>query len=92
MDTSNDSDMITFSIKKLDSKKESITIDSNTKLEKVKSIVAEKAGISKDQVRLIYKGTPMNDSQTLKEHKVEKDSVVHMILQMRGGFANFILR
>jgi hypothetical protein len=47
-------------------------------------MLAEKAGIMKDQIRLIYKGTPMNDSLTLKDHKVEKDSVVHMILQMRG--------
>jgi large subunit ribosomal protein L40e len=84
METSMETSIITFTIKKLDSKKETITIDSSTKIEKVKSILSEKAGISKDQVRLIYRGTPMNDSLSLAQHKVEKDSVVHMILQMRG--------
>lgn len=48
-------------------------------------MLAEKSGISFDQVRLIFKGTPMKDSMSLEEHKVEKDSVIHMILQMRGG-------
>lgn len=75
---------VSFFIKKLDSKKESFSIDLDTKVEKVKIMLAEKAGIMKDQIRLIYKGTPMNDSLSLKDHKVEKDSVVHMILQMRG--------
>jgi len=51
----------------------------------VKQMLAEKAGIKKEQVRLIFKGQPMADDKTLSDHKVEAGNVIHMILQMRGG-------
>lgn len=76
---------MTIFIKKVDSKKETFTIDPSTKVQQIKSMLAEKAALSVDQLRLIYKGTPMKDNESLENHKVEKESVIHMILQMRGG-------
>eukprot|EP00808_Paulinella_micropora_P019587 g14687.t1 len=72
-------------IKKLDGKKEGFDFDGSDTVDKCKELLAEKAGIKKAQVRLIFQGQPMADDKTLAEHNVEAGSVIHMILQMRGG-------
>ena len=51
----------------------------------VKQQLAEKAGISQDQVRLIFRGQPMLDDKTLESQGVTGGSVIHMIAQLRGG-------
>lgn len=47
-------------------------------------MLAEKTGIYKEMIRLIFHGSPMVDNQTLADHKVVAGAVIHMILQMRG--------
>jgi len=71
-------------IKKLDGGVENFECEATDTVEQVKQTLAERAGFSKEQVRLIYKGTPMPDKETLAERKVQPGDVVHMILQMRG--------
>jgi hypothetical protein len=51
----------------------------------VKEMLAEKAGIKAAQVRLIFRGKPMTDENTLADAKVNAGDQIHMILQMRGG-------
>lgn len=48
-------------------------------------MLAEKTGVHKDQIRLIFKGKPMADEKTLADQQVVAGSTVHMIMQMRGG-------
>lgn len=72
-------------IKTLDGHKKPFEFHVEDIVSKIKDILAEKTGIYKDMIRLIYKGSPMKDEKTLKEHKIEKESVIHMIMQMRGG-------
>lgn len=48
-------------------------------------MLAEKTGVHKDQIRLVFKGKPMLDDKTLDEQGVKAGSIVHMIMQMRGS-------
>lgn len=74
-----------INIKKLDGQKQEFDIDSGDAVSKMKEILSEKVGINKDQIRLIFKGKPMVDDKTFGEQNVKDDSVIHMIMQMRGG-------
>jgi len=47
--------------------------------------VQEKEGIQVDQIRLIFGGKQMSDDKSLEEYSVTPGSVIHMVLQLRGG-------
>ena len=48
----------------------------------------EKEGIQVDQIRLIFGGKQMSDDKSLEEYSVTPGSVIHMVLQLRGGGAS----
>jgi hypothetical protein len=50
-------------IKCLDGSKKDMTIDPKDAVDKVKIMLSESSGISKEQIRLIFKGKPMNDEK-----------------------------
>lgn len=71
-------------IKTLDGQKKPFNLDPSDTVLKVKEMLAEKTGIYKEMIRLIFHGSPMNDDKTLEESKVQAGNVIHMIMQMRG--------
>jgi len=73
-----------ITIKKLDGQKENFNFDKTDEVSKVKEALAEKAGIASQQIRLIFKGHPMVDTETLEKQGVTAGSTIHMIMQMRG--------
>jgi hypothetical protein len=50
-----------------------------------KERIAEKVGVEVGQVRLVYQGGMLVDGKTLAESKVSEGSLIHLILQIRGG-------
>jgi hypothetical protein len=50
-------------IKKLDGQKEEFSLEPTDSVMKVKEMLAEKTGVHKDQIRLIFKGKPMLDDK-----------------------------
>jgi len=77
--------LMQIQIKFLDGRKEDYNLEPEDSVDKVKAMLAEKAGMHKDQIRLIYQGQPMLDDKTLADQNVKAGSVIHMILQLRGG-------
>jgi len=72
-------------IKKLDGQKKPFNFEPEDTVLKVKEVLAEKTGVNKEQIRLIFQGSPMVDNQTLTQQKVKAGDVIHMIMQLRGG-------
>merc|ERR1712232_1207049 len=50
----------------------------------LKAIIHEKEGIPEDQQRLIFGGLQMEDGRELAECGVIHESVVHLVLRLRG--------
>jgi len=73
-------------IKTLDGQKKPFNFEPEDTVAKVKEVLAEKTGIFKEMIRLIFHGTPMVDEHTLAQAKVQGGNVIHMIMQLRGGF------
>jgi hypothetical protein len=60
-------------------------VESNFLVQDLKMMIQDEEGIASDQQRLIFAGKQMEDGDTLEDHKIRKDSTVHLVLRLRGG-------
>jgi|TARA_B110000971_G_scaffold169051_1_gene173544 large subunit ribosomal protein L40e len=51
----------------------------------VKMLIQDKEGIPPDLGRLIFVGRLMEEDRTLAEYNIQEESILHLILRLRGG-------
>lgn len=72
-------------IKTLSGTKRNLTVDTLDSIDVIKTLLQEKEGIQKNQIRLIFGGNPLVDTQLISDTAIIAGSVVHMVIQLRGG-------
>jgi len=82
--------MIQVFVKSLTGKTVALHVDINDTVDDVKSRVEEEEGISSDQQRLIFQGKRLDDGRTLSEHSISDNSILHLLLYLRGGMKIFV--
>eukprot|EP00483_Globobulimina_turgida_P004686 UN04695 len=72
-------------VKSLNGNKNQINVDEDATVKQVKLILQEKEGIPAEQLRIIFKGKLLNDTDKLKDKGVEAGMTLHSAIMLRGG-------
>ncbi len=62
-----------------------LNVHASLTIGELKKKVQDAEGIPPDQQRLMFGGEPMEDGHTLSDYNIQKGSVIHLFLRLRGG-------
>ncbi len=75
-------------IRTITNRKQAYNYENGDLVRTIKESIEHKEGLAQDQFRLIYSGKQLQEDVQIGDAGIKPGDTIHMIMALRGGYAN----